>query len=71
MAAPKILSARVASYHPLREWSGTEIVILSERLQYLVTRRRGSDGYQEIYNFLKLHLRMRRRVIDFFFQDNN
>ena len=24
-----------------REWSGTEIVILSERLQYLVTRRRG------------------------------
>ena len=32
---------------------------------------RGSDGYQEIYNYLKLHLRMRRRVIDFFFQDNN
>jgi len=24
-----------------REWSGTEIVILSERLQYLVTRRWG------------------------------
>jgi hypothetical protein len=24
-----------------REWSGTEILILSERIQYLVTRRRG------------------------------
>ena len=31
----------------------------------------GSDGYQEIYNYLKLHLRMRRRIIDFFFQDND
>jgi hypothetical protein len=28
-------------YFADREWSGTEIVILSERLQYLVTRGRG------------------------------
>jgi hypothetical protein len=42
---PLLLTKLLVPDHSLhfagREWSGTEIVILSERLQYLVTRRRG------------------------------
>jgi hypothetical protein len=42
---PPLLTKLLVPDHSLylagREWSGTEIVILSERLQYLVARRRG------------------------------
>jgi len=41
---PPLLTNLLVPDHSLylagREWSGTEIAILSERLQYLVTRRR-------------------------------
>jgi len=37
----KLLVPDHSLYFAGREWSGTEIVILSEILQYLVTRRRG------------------------------
>jgi hypothetical protein len=42
---PPLLTKLFVPDHSLylagREWSGTEIIILSERLQYLVTLRRG------------------------------
>jgi hypothetical protein len=42
---PPLLTKLIVPDHSLylagREWSGTEIVVLSKRLQYLVTRRRG------------------------------
>jgi len=42
---PPLLTKLIVPDHSLylagREWSGTEIVILSERLQYLFTRMRG------------------------------
>jgi len=37
----KLLVPDHALYSAGREWSGTEIVILSERLQYLVTPQAG------------------------------
>ena len=45
VTSPSLLTKLLVPDHSLhfagREWSGTEIVILSDRKQYLVTRRRG------------------------------